>query len=320
MAVRYVDVHQEKILIKMTAVSVVIPTFNRADVLPRAINSVLNQTISDLELIIVDDGSTDETTQVVSSYDDERIKYMSFEQNKGANAARTKGIDAARGEYIAFLDSDDEWVDEKLGQQLEALQSTDAAVAYTGIKQVGEDGSVNTVSVPDKSGDITSDLLRGNFIGTYSSIILLAEVLEEVGPPDPELPCWQDWEWYLRLSDENNFVAVTKPLVIRHIEGGQISDNFKHKLDSQPIIWRRMQERASSPAEKKTARANLYFHVGYAALVNQRYSTARSYIFRGIRCRPMTSKFYVYLLFSSPIYLLARKVKRRLLIRENRGY
>lgn len=99
---------------KIPTVSVVIPTYNRAHLVGRAIQSVLNQTYQDFEIIVVDDGSTDNTEEVVKSFNDPRIRYIRHDQNRGGSAARNTGIKMARGEYIAFQDSDDEWLPEKL--------------------------------------------------------------------------------------------------------------------------------------------------------------------------------------------------------------
>ncbi|MFC6990634.1 glycosyltransferase family 2 protein [Haladaptatus sp. GCM10025707] len=94
----------------MPTVSVVIPTYNRSEEVTHAIDSVLAQTYDDFELLVVDDGSTDDTEEVVTSYDDDRVKFIEHEENQGAPAARNTGIEHAEGEYVAFLDSDDEWL------------------------------------------------------------------------------------------------------------------------------------------------------------------------------------------------------------------
>ena len=116
-------------------VSVIIPTYNRAKLLPRAIKSVLNQTFKDFEVIIVDDGSTDNTEEVINEFQkhNKRIKYIRHEKNKGAAAARNTGIKIAQGEYIAFQDSDDEWLPNKLEKQMEIFESAPAeiGVVYT---------------------------------------------------------------------------------------------------------------------------------------------------------------------------------------------
>ncbi|QIT56556.1 glycosyltransferase family 2 protein [Aquisalimonas sp. 2447] len=111
-------------------ISIVTPTFNRAGYLPVAIDSVLAQTFPNLEYLIVDDGSTDNTSDVVNSYDDERIRYFR-QENQGQSVARNVGIENSRGEFVCFLDSDDAWVPEKLQQQLEAFRAhPEAGVVY----------------------------------------------------------------------------------------------------------------------------------------------------------------------------------------------
>ena len=106
-------------------VSIIIPTYNRADVITRALNSVLAQTETNYEVIIVDDASTDETKQIIESYLDPRIRYLRHDKNKYAAAARNTGMEKATGQYIAFLDSDDEWVPTKLHAQLQIMDSRD---------------------------------------------------------------------------------------------------------------------------------------------------------------------------------------------------
>ncbi|MFC6974687.1 glycosyltransferase family 2 protein [Halomicroarcula sp. GCM10025709] len=102
-------------------VSVVVPTYNRADTVGRAVESALAQTVTDIEVVVVDDGSTDDTAAVVTGIDDERVRYLAHERNRGRSAARNTGIEAARGEYVAFLDSDDRWLPGKLDRQLAEL-------------------------------------------------------------------------------------------------------------------------------------------------------------------------------------------------------
>ena len=106
-------------------ISIVIPTYNRVDFLPKAIQSVLNQTYRNWEMIIVDDGSTDNTEEIVKGYKESRIQYIVHKYNLGLSAARNTGIKKSRGEYIAFLDSDDEWFPEKISCQMNIFQKED---------------------------------------------------------------------------------------------------------------------------------------------------------------------------------------------------
>ncbi len=110
-------------------ISIVMPTFNRASTISRAINSIINQDYSNFELLIVDDGSTDNTKEIVDSFDDKRIKYI-FQKNSGACKARNTGINKSSGEYIAFLDSDDEWDELKLMKQICFLKEKKADATF----------------------------------------------------------------------------------------------------------------------------------------------------------------------------------------------
>lgn len=120
-------------------VSIIIPTYNRRQSIGRFIKSVLNQTYRDFELIIVDDGSTDNTRELVAGFNNERIRYVRHEENKGEAAARNTGIKAARGEYIASHDSDDEWLHEKLAKQIRAFEncSPEIGVVYNALSAFG---------------------------------------------------------------------------------------------------------------------------------------------------------------------------------------
>lgn len=296
----------------MPTVSVVTPTYNRADVLPRAIDSILNQTFADFELIVVDDGSTDNTEKVVKSYADNRIQYIQFENNRGANAARTQGIKSASGKYIGFLDSDDEWLPRKIEKQVKTIQSSGSDIAYTGIKQVDSDGNLITTTSSTISGDVTDDLLRGNFIGTYSAVMVSQDVVREAGYPDPDLSCWQDWEWYLRLSDHGQFVSINQPLVVRHNGGNQISNNFQYRIESFDCMIDALHQRASDESQIKESEACLNFRVGYSALSNHVYSVARSRFVQSIKLNPTKKKYYIYLLSSSIAYPVLREFKRTL--------
>jgi glycosyltransferase involved in cell wall biosynthesis len=295
-------------------VSVIIPAYNRPKRTERAVQSVVKQTYRPIELIVVDDGSSPRLRETIPTKSDSLAEFhlIEHETNKGANAARNTGIDAANGEYIGFLDSDDEWVPEKIDRQIETIKSTGADFVYTGIRQVNEDGNVITVKNANPPDDIESELIKGNIIGTFSTIIVSTKVILLAGYPNPKLPCWQDWEWYLRLSNFAQIDAVESPLVIRHNEGGQISDNFQYKLKSFDIIKKRLGKNAKSELEKNMSRAYLHFHVGYSALSNNEYSAARSQLIKAISIYPKEPEFYKYLLASSPAYPALRRIKRHL--------
>ena len=158
----------------MQKVSIVIPTHNRAHLIRRAIGSVLNQIYQDFEIIIVDDASTDNTREVVESLNDQRIRYIRHENKRGAAAARNTGITSASGKYIAFQDSDDKWLPEKLGRQVEILESSpsEVGVVHTKFSRIidNEKVYITWTTINTQETDIHKKLLKGNFIGTPTNI------------------------------------------------------------------------------------------------------------------------------------------------------
>ena len=200
-------------------VSVVIPTRDRADVVGRAIHSVLDQTWPDLELIVVDDGSTDGTETVVAGFADRRIRLIRGGK-AGAGAARNEGIRRARGDWIAFLDSDDEWAPTKLARQIARLRAdeTRGTVVYC---QVELDDTLTrrrfTIRLAAYEGDTFSHLLAGWSPPTTSIFLVSRAALVAVGGFDPTLPCGEDYDLWLRLALRGHrFLAVDQPLVIKH--------------------------------------------------------------------------------------------------------
>lgn len=295
-------------------VSAIIPAYNRVHQTQRAIESVSEQTYRPIELVVVDDGSQPPLRDQLSYSESavENIVFREHEENQGGNVARNTGIKSASGEYLAFLDSDDEWYPQKIRRQIEQLTNNDANVSYTGVKQLDSNGKLNAVKRATRSGDLFNKLLKGNTIGTFSSIVVETETVDKVGKPNPDLPCWQDWEWYLRLAaDGMKFNAVEDPLTIRHNEGQQISQSYSPKRDeAYPVIKNRIENLASTPDERRIGLAYLDFHLGYAALANQQYSEARRSFLNAIRKYSKEKSFYIYLFCTGPHYAVVRSVKR----------
>lgn len=239
-------------------VSVVIPTYNRAAILPRAIKSVLGQDYENLELIIVDDASTDETAEVVSRFDDPRMRVIWHERNKGGGAARNTGIGAAEGEFIAFQDSDDEWLDGKLSKQIKAMEKAgpNCVLAYCTKIVYGRDrtyirGERRCVCVPDPSsaklsGDLSRLLARVNVISTQV-IVARTAALREIGGFDTRLYNSQDWDIAIRLSRLGDFAFVDEPLVNNYIQKDSISTLSRKAPYSQLIISNKL-KRSGIPA------------------------------------------------------------------------
>lgn len=197
-------------------VTVIIPTFNRASVLYFALNSVLNQTFQDFEIYVIDDASTDATTELVKSFNDPRIKYIRFETNRKSAAARNAGMEAARGDYIAFLDSDDEWRPHKLEKQVALMDSLDDewGCSYTGA-YVNKVGGLtrNRVYNPTKSGYLVRDLLMNKMVIWTPTFMFRRSCLEHIGLMDEALVRSQDVDFYVRLLEKYKIKALPDPLV-----------------------------------------------------------------------------------------------------------
>lgn len=224
------------------AVAVIIPTYNRAHVIGRALRSVLNQTFKNLEVIVVDDGSTDDTQKLVESFVDPRVRYLRCEANQGATAARNLGIKNTSAEFIAFQDSDDEWLCEKLEKQMAvfAQAGDNIGVVYCGFFRV--DGKKAAYYPSDavlkKTGNVLESLLRGNFVTTQAAVVR-RECFRSSGMFDERLPRYQDWELFIRLAKHYEFICVDEPLLLAYYSPVSITASER----SLPVALRMILEK-----------------------------------------------------------------------------
>jgi glycosyltransferase involved in cell wall biosynthesis len=304
-------------------VSVVIPTYDRPEMLQRAVESVVAQTYEPIELVVVDDHSPTpaaEALDIVAMDSIESVSSLRHDENRGGSAARSTGIEAANGEWIAFLDDDDKWEPTKIEKQVErAIEADDGSVlVYTGIRQVDSDGSTNAVKTPTTQGTVVTDLLCGNFIGSYSAVMARSSAIEAVGGPDKRFPSWQDWEWYLRLAREGPFLSVTEPLTVRYSEHEQVSSDFESKRDvSYPLLLETGRPIARELGLEREFEARAAFELAWAAIRNERFGDARRYLFQSLRRNPSMGVAWIYLGLSiggrftfRPIQRLKRKIVR----------
>jgi glycosyltransferase involved in cell wall biosynthesis len=307
-------------------VSVVIPTYDRPDRLLDAIETVKSQTYDRIALIVVDDCSPEPVETQVQELELERfecVQCLRQEENRGAAAARCTGIEAAEGEFIAFLDDDDRWNEQKLQAQIDAIHDwgEDAGVAYTGMRVVNEDGETTRVHTPDLSGEITQTLLCRNIVGSYSRVLVRRSAVEEVGYPDQSFPSWQDLEWWIRLSTDYEFVATPEPLTIiyQSNEHDQISDKFEELIEqTYPFFINKYRPLAAEfgPLFERKMLAWAAFRAGgYNALRLGKFSYARKYLFEAVSKYPVEPKFWLYLLVSlggNQGYKFSKQLKRAL--------
>lgn len=223
-------------------VSVIIPTYNRAHLIERSIRSVLNQTYKEFELLIIDDGSTDNTKEVVENIKDDRIRYIRCGENGGAARARNRGIAEAKYDYIAFQDSDDEWYPDKLEKQMKVMMeaSEDTGLVYceyhynglNGIEAVSPD---REIPLEQKSGNIFPQLLAGNMVGT-PAMLVKRKCFEKVGMFNEKFPCLEDYELVLRIAQNYRIEFIPEVLVEVHANQDSVTNNVEGYLYTNCIL------------------------------------------------------------------------------------
>ncbi|MCA1995263.1 MAG: glycosyltransferase, partial [Coleofasciculus sp. S288] len=198
----------------MPIISVIIPAYNAGKTIRRTIESVLNQTFSDFELIIINDGSQDSTLEIVKGFKDSRIQVFSY-SNSGLAVSRNRGFSHSVGEFIAFIDADDLWTSDKLEAQLKALQTNPkAAVAYSWTDLIDEsDQFLRPGNHTTANGNVYAKLLLTCFVVSGSNPLIRRQAFVEVDGFDESLAASQDFDLYLRLAARYEYVAVPSPQV-----------------------------------------------------------------------------------------------------------
>jgi glycosyltransferase involved in cell wall biosynthesis len=273
-------------------VSIIIPTYNRAQLIGRSIHSVLNQTYQDFEIIVVDDGSTDNTAEVIKKFQEKekRIRYIKQARNKGAAAARNTGIKNAKGEFIAFQDSDDEWLPGKLEKQMNVFEnaSPEVGIVYTGFWRIENDKKtyIPFSWVKQKEGNIHKELLKGNFV-TTQSIVVRKKCFEKAGMFDENLPRLQDWELVIRLSKYYDFKCIDKPLMISYYTSNSISSNQDALIIAQKLILKKY---FGDIKKNKKVLANHYLGIGINLCANREIEEGESYFIKAFKTYPNIKK------------------------------
>jgi len=304
----------------MSDVSVVIATYNRAGQVKEAIDSVLAQTESVREVIVVDDGSRDHTREQLLAYG-ARIRPF-FQKNGGASAARNLGMKAAQGEWIAFLDDDDVWVPQKIQKQMEVVrQNPRAGLVYTSDYAVDEQLKVlySRIAHAENRGDVYERLLIKNFIFT-SCVIALRKAVEQAGHMDPRFKFAQDWDLWLKICATYEADFVAEPMVLyRQSATGCLTRDMKvaDRLKEMQTISREAQSRRRvSFATRHRAAFELATQWASSALVQGKNVVALPYAFQAMANRPQSTEGY-RLLAHSLIPASVRGWARRKLRRGN---
>lgn len=243
----------------MIDVTIIVPTHNRRQLVSQAVNSILSQRGVSIELVVVDDGSTDGTGPWLDRVagKDSRIKAVHHAQPRFISCARNAGIAHASGRWLAFCDDDDLWAPDKLAVQLRALRASSARWGCTGIVAVDE--RLKIVGHQHvRGGEVLAGLLEINEIPT-SSVIAELSLLREIGGFDPTLRGSEDWDMWIRLAQHSPLEAVDRPLIAYRVGTQTLSTNVKHMREGRNVIAERYSALAGAcGAEPKQAQHERY--------------------------------------------------------------
>ena len=283
----------------MCRVSVIIPTYNRAAMVYDAVQSVLQQSYTDFEIIVVDDGSTDDTAErlqgLISTSD--KIRYM-YQPNQGRSSARNQGIQQARGEYLSFLDSDDCYLPGKLERQVKILdEHPDCAMSFTNYRVMDEHGVIlDRYGEPDidLNGNIYPDLLffKGTVI-TTPAVMVRALVLNEVGRFDEGMHICEDLDLWRRIARKSRVLQIKEPMVVIRYRTGEVTDWWKNLTGRKAYYAKAFLEDAGLDGElKKSLYTEMYSEYGWVGLQKKAWRFA-------LHC------FWLYAL-TNPLHIFSR--------------
>jgi glycosyltransferase involved in cell wall biosynthesis len=271
-------------------VSVIIPAWDASETVTAAINSALQQTGCTVEVIVVDDESSDDTPAILAGFGD-RIRWKRL-PNGGPGRSRNRAAALAQGRWLAFLDSDDLWVPGKLASQLKAASESNASVVYTNARNFGDDLPVEETRLTDKeclSGDVFESLLLDNFV-TLSGLMVRCDVFEQVGGFAEEIKGTEDWDLLLRLAETETFAVVREPVTLYRWGGASLSKQHDVMMKARrETIERALQSprgRQLSPRFKRNVWANLWSTAAWFAESGSK-KRAVSWYLKSLRWQPL---------------------------------
>lgn len=272
-------------------VSVVIPTHNRQDLIQRAVDSALAQTYQQIEVIVVSDGSTDDTASVVNKIcsSDKRVSFIEYSPGKGGNHARNTGIKAAKGEWVAFLDDDDEWHAAKIEKQLEVANQDDGiGLICTGMLAIYDGDGSTSVYIPDTPYDASKAILLRNTIGSTTTVMMKHELLDACGMFDEDLMAKQDYDLWVRACQMTKVGVVKEPCVNYHnlVSNNQVSWNYKKYADATEYLnkkYEQLYKEKLSDEEWAELCSISMFSIARKAMKVNNGKAARQYICKSLR-------------------------------------
>lgn len=304
----------------MLSVSVVIPVYNLAAYLPEAIESVLRQSYQPLEIIVVDDGSTDDTELVLRAYW-QKIVYLKQER-KGAAAARNRGIQGSSGKYIAFLDADDLWMPDRLQEQVRYLdEDPEVGLVCSDFSVVSDSGSILPSLLNScrnaRSGYVFNEVIQDYFILT-SSAMIRRSCLDETGLFDESLEMTEDRDLWLRIGYRWKIVVVHKPLVIKRNRPGSLSSNPTLAAASRVKVFEKALQRFPDLSSRsrqllRTQMAADFWDLGYHHFNQLSLKEARKNFLCSLENNWRSAKAWVFLIaccLPAPAVRILRSAKR----------
>lgn len=280
----------------MPKVSVIIPTFNNAASIARAVDSVLRQDFADFEVIVVDDGSTDDTKKVLGPYSN-RIKYF-FQQNSGVCAARNRGIREAKGEYTAFLDADDVWIpDDKLSLQIKILdERKNAGIVYSKMIVVDEDGRGNGLCPAQDAGNSFQEMLTKGAHYPTSTVMTRKACFERCGYFDETLSTIEDFDMWLRIARDFEVIEIKDRLL-----GYYYRSSLPTRKD--PLIVYEAQIKVCRKIlgsyqdipvkQMRDKLAGYLYHAGRLYFDRRNYEQALRYLGQAIALKPLMGSLFI---------------------------
>lgn len=221
-------------------ITVIIPTYNRAHFIKEAIDSVLNQSYQNFELLIIDDHSKDNTKEVIKSIEDPRVKYLLNNRSKGAQGARNTGLYSANGDWVALLDSDDVWLPTKLEKQVDYIKNPDNNLVGLSTGNAKYDFKKNKIilyKIPGKKRYTIDDLLYKNYLSGFSTFIFNKNIALESGGFDERFPAMQDLDFYIAMCKRGEVHCLPDVLAYtRTNSDDRITTNYKLKLAASDMF------------------------------------------------------------------------------------
>jgi len=279
-------------------VSVVIPTCNRPHLIKQTLDSVLKQSFQDFEIIVVDDGIKERVEKAVKSYNDSRIRYIQHEVNKGGGVARNTGIKNAVGEYIAFLDDDDEWLNEKLEMQVKALDEANEEVGFcfTAVENI-LDNKTEKSKIPEGLNDYHELSLISFKKFLTVTLVVKKKVFDSVGTFDESLPSHQEAELMIRVTEKYKGIGINVPLVMVNMKSGHdsVGKNFARRIKGEEML---LEKHFDKYKKRRRVLAKHYFQIGLWCRDNGEKKKARGYFFKAWRSDYFKVRYLLHYLYS----------------------